>query len=75
VITSAADDPSHFDPRYFGAGYRWHDPQVERMEEGYRVAKEFYESRGLEICNATAGGHLEVFPRVSFDSLFPPAAR
>lgn len=70
VVTSGATDPSHFDPRYFGAGYRWHDPQVERMEEAYRGAKTFYEARGLEIHNATAGGALEVFPRVDFDSLF-----
>jgi hypothetical protein len=71
VITSGAADQSHFDPRYFGAGYRWHDPAVERMEEAYRVARAFLESRGVRVCNATHGGNLEVFPRVSFDSLFP----
>lgn len=70
VITSQSADVNHFDPRYFGSGYRWHDPKVERMEEGYRVAQAFCKARGVEIYNATTGGHLEVFPRVRFDSLF-----
>ena len=70
VITSAVDDRNHFDPRYFGAGYRWHDPNVARMENAYRVAYDFLRSRGVEIFNATAGGKLEVFPRVDFESLF-----
>jgi hypothetical protein len=79
VITSANnDDANHFDPRYFGAGYRWHDPKVERMEEAYRIARQFLNERGVGIYNATDGGHLEVFPRVAYDSLFstdPPQGR
>lgn len=70
VITSASDDSNHFDPRYFGAGYRWHDPKVERMEEAYRMAKAYFDSHGVEVFNATFGGKLEVFPRVEFESLF-----
>jgi len=70
VITSGANDSNHFDPRYFGKGYRWHDPLVERMESAYRVAKRFLEQRGVKVFNATDGGHLEVFTRVSYDSLF-----
>jgi hypothetical protein len=71
VITSAANnDANHFDPRYFGSGYRWHDPKVERMEDAYRVAHSFFRAHGVEVFNATAGGKLEVFPRVDFDSLF-----
>lgn len=70
VITSQTDDVNHFDSRYFGAGYRWHDPNVERMEQSYRAARDFFAARGVPIYNATAGGRLEVFPRVDFDSLF-----
>jgi hypothetical protein len=70
VVTSATDDRNHFDPRYFGAGYRWHDPRVDRMEDGYRLAKNCCDTAGIRIYNATKGGHLEVFPRVDFDSLF-----
>lgn len=70
VITSATRDQNHFDPRYFGPGYRWHDPRVDRMESSYRLAKNVLAARGIEIFNATAGGKLEVFERVEFDSLF-----
>ena len=32
VIISHETDLNHFHPDYFGPGYRWHDPQVDRME-------------------------------------------
>jgi hypothetical protein len=70
VITSATDDRNHFDPRYFGVGYRWHDPKVERMEEAYVAAKRFFDAHGVYVFNATHGGHLDVFPRVKFAELF-----
>lgn len=70
LITSDQDDVNHFHPDYFGRGYRWSDPKVERMEEAYICSKHFYESHGGRIYNATAGGKLEVFPRVDFQDLF-----
>ncbi|MFC1714998.1 6-hydroxymethylpterin diphosphokinase MptE-like protein [Candidatus Poribacteria bacterium] len=70
AIMSASDDPNHFHPDYFGKGYRWHDPKVDRMEKAYRRAKEVFESDGRRICNATVGGKLEVFERVDYSSLF-----
>ena len=69
-ITSASDDPNHFHPDYFGKGYRWHDPQVERMGQAYHKARHYYEAAGRRIRNATIEGHLEVFERVNYDSLF-----
>lgn len=70
VITSSSNDVNHFDQRYFGPGYRWHDPLVHRMEEGYRAARAYLESHNVPVFNATDGGKLEVFPRVPFESLF-----
>ncbi|MCL2819342.1 MAG: FkbM family methyltransferase [Oscillospiraceae bacterium] len=69
-ITSTEDDINHFTPEYFGKGYRWHDPMVDRMEISYKKAKKVYEKHGRKIINATKGGHLEVFQRVEFESLF-----
>jgi hypothetical protein len=69
-FTSMSDDPNHFDPSYFGKGYRWHDPNVDRMELAYRVCRREFESAGRAIFNATAGGRLEVFPRVDYEELF-----
>lgn len=71
VIRSASRDPNHFDPDYFGPGYRWHNPKVARMEQAYESARSFAAQRGFRILNATIGGMLEVFPRVEFGSLFP----
>jgi len=65
VISSGSADDNHFHPDYFGPGFRYHDPMVERMETGYRKAREFLEARGCPVFNATVGGRLEVFPRVS----------
>lgn len=69
-ILSKSEDPNHFHPNYFGKGYRWHDPKVGRMEKAYIRAKEFFESDGRTIYNATVGGNLEVFERVDYASLF-----
>ena len=70
VIQSQEADVNHIHPDYFGPGYRWHDPNVARMEIGYECAKRELERRGVEVLNATVGGHLEVFRRVPYESLF-----
>ena len=36
----------------------------------YTIAREYCDTHGITICNATRGGKLEVFNRVDFDSLF-----
>lgn len=70
VITSTEDDVNHIHPDYFGKGYRWHDPNVARMEMSYIVAKKFLSEHKRQIYNATVGGKLEVFERVDFHSIF-----
>ncbi len=70
VITSNSDDPNHFHPDYFGKGKRWHDPRTDRMELAYKRAKEIFERDGRKIYNATAGGKLEIFPRLDYERLF-----
>jgi hypothetical protein len=69
-ILSQSSDPNHFDSNYFGRGYRWHDPMVERMEQAFRRAREVYEASGRRILNATIGGRLDVFERVDYYGLF-----
>jgi hypothetical protein len=69
VILSHSMDVNHFHPDYFGPGYRWHDPKVERMEKSYEKARCFFEDHGGVIYNATIGGKLEVFPRVEYASI------
>jgi hypothetical protein len=68
--TSQSDDPNHFHPDYFGRGYRWHDPNLGRMERAYQKARQVFSANGRRIYNATVGGNLEVFERIDYESLF-----
>ena len=70
IIKSNSQDRSHFHPHYFGPGFRYHDPKVDRMEKSYLKAKEYFEKNDGIIFNATLGGKLDVFERISFESLF-----
>jgi hypothetical protein len=70
VLTSTSQDVNHFNADYFGKGKRWHDPMLNRMEKAYRKARMMYETHHRQILNATAGGKLEVFERVNYNSLF-----
>ena len=70
VLESKSDDINHFDPSYFGKGYRWHDPNVHTMLQAYRKVRNYAERTGKRVVNATIGGELEVFPRVNYWELF-----
>lgn len=65
VIVSRSDDPNHFHPGYFGPGKTWHDPKLDRVLINYRLARDVFRADEREIINATVGGHLELFPRLS----------
>ncbi len=67
------NDPNHFDPRYFGAGRRWHHPNVNGMQYGYRMAHGMCAANGVQVYNATVGGALDVFPRVSIERVLHAA--
>jgi hypothetical protein len=70
TITSQGDDPNHFNPNYFGKGFRWQLPDLETSELGYRMARQAFEADGREIIDATVGGNLQVFPKAAYTSLF-----
>ena len=69
VIRSHDADVNHFSPDYLGPGQRWYAPNVPRMEAAYRHAHGELEQAGYKVLNATPGGKLEVFERVSLDSI------
>jgi 6-hydroxymethylpterin diphosphokinase MptE-like len=70
LVTSEGDDPNHFDPSYFGKGFRWQLPDLETSEIAYRMARRAFEADDREVLDATVGGKLQVFPKISYDSLF-----
>lgn len=43
---------------------------VDRIMRGWLKIKEYAESHGIKVYNATRGGKLQVFERVDFDSIF-----
>jgi hypothetical protein len=70
TIVSEGDDPNHFNPAYFGIGFRWQLPDLDTSEVAYHMAKQAFEGSGREVLDATVGGHLTVFPKVDYLSLF-----
>lgn len=75
LTATADDDPDHFDPRYFGAGHRYHQPRMEETFARFSEAREFFKARGVQIKNAGVGGRLDLFPRVDLHHLFPDVDR
>lgn len=75
TVVSQGDDPNHFDPGYFGKGFRWQLPDLELSEVAYRMAREAFARDGREVVDATIGGKLEVFPKVDYYSLFEGASK
>lgn len=72
AVISQGDDLNHFTSSYFGKGFKWQLPDLEGSERAYRMARQAYESASRRVVDATVGGKLTVFPKVEYDSLFPP---
>lgn len=67
LVTADAPDPNHFDPRYFGPGFRWQLPDLETSERAYALAHEAFRSAGRRVVDATQDGKLDIFPKVRFE--------
>lgn len=67
LITSQSDDSNHFDKRYFGAGIKWNLPDLEESERSYMEAKRAFHEKGRKIYDATVGGKLDVFEKISIE--------
>ena len=65
IVKSQEDDKSHFDPNYFGKGTWWQLPDLDYSERAYALARTAFESEGRQILDATLGGQLEVFPKIT----------
>ncbi len=70
TVISDGADPNHFDPRYFGKGFRWQLPDLDMSEIAYQMAKDAYEQDERQVLDATIGGKLTIFDKVDYDSLF-----
>jgi hypothetical protein len=68
VIVSREPDASHFDPNYYGVGFKWQLPDLETSEIAYGLARREFETAGRRIVDATVDGALAVFPKVPLDA-------
>jgi hypothetical protein len=70
TVVSQGDDPNHFNPAYFGKGFRWQLPDLDTSEVGYAMARQAFEQDGRKVLDATIGGKLTIFPKVDYNTLF-----
>ena len=62
-----AEIKDYFDNKRYYAST--HPAAMQTLEYAYTIAKEYGDTHGIKIYNATRGGKLEVFERVNFDEL------
>jgi hypothetical protein len=72
--TYQGDDQNHFDPNYF-KGQQWQLADVEGSEVSYNMANYFYRKDNRQIFDATLGGKLEVFPKITFEEAIKVAKK
>ena len=65
ALRARGEDVNHFHPGYFADGVLWQLPDLSESEVAYKLAKRAFEEDGRQIYNATIGGKLEIFPRIS----------
>jgi hypothetical protein len=70
VVVSQGPDENHFNPEYFGKGFRWQLPDLATSERAYNLAKEHYIEDNREILDATVEGNLTIFPKINLRDLF-----
>lgn len=68
VVDHNAKD--YFSDKYNADKDKLYIPNTEKSTLTYVAMKEHCEKLGVQVCNATRGGKLEVFQRVDFDALF-----
>jgi len=68
VVNANENDVDHFHKQYFSGGQEWQLPDLDRSELYYRYANNVYSVFNKEIVNATVGGKLEVFRRITLES-------
>lgn len=70
VEIATGRDRHHFAADYFAPGVAWSVPNLELKELGYRMALFAYRRQRRRVFDATIDGHLDVFPKVDYRSLF-----
>ncbi len=60
------DDVNHFDPNYF-KGQKWQLADLDESERSYLMARQYFEKNNRQVLDATVGGQLQIFDKISFE--------
>lgn len=60
---------NHFHPDYHKPGEKWHYPVLDRLEHSYQFAKDYCDSIGVRVYNASRFSKLDIFPRADLDAV------
>ena len=67
AVKAEKNSNNHFIKNYRKKNEYWYTPSFEYIEKAFEVALETCNARKINIVNATHGGKLEIFPRISFN--------
>lgn len=71
IVSTKNDDPNHFDPRYFGKGKKYHQPEkhvIDNIFKSLRFLRDYVEKcKDFEIINASIESKLDYFQSSSLE--------
>lgn len=70
MVKFCEDEVNHFHKGYRKQGDIWAEPRLDNITLQFDIFKKYCEEHGIKVFNATRGGHLNIYERVDFDSLF-----
>lgn len=72
LVETTGEDVNHFTKDFYPKGTSWYVPQVQRMAESYKMARDAFEADGRRIYNASTHTVLDekYLPRIDFEELF-----
>jgi hypothetical protein len=70
LVSATGNESNHFIKGYYHKGLKWRIPDYKGEELAYRLAKETYEYHNRVIKDATINGHLQIFEKIDYKTLF-----
>ena len=71
IVSTEDDDPNHFDPRYFGKGKKYHQPEkhiIDNIFNSLRFLRDYVDNcKDFEIVNASVDSKLDYFSMTSLE--------
>lgn len=69
AVQASGEEGNHFMRGYYRPGELWRIPDYKGEEMAYMMARDAYERAGRRVLDATVGGRLTVFPKVSLEDV------